>query len=294
MIRTRNFIALTVFIISMNAQAEQLVVRSSADSGPHTLRDALSRASDNDVIRFDLPDGEDVITLNSELYVRSASVTIDGSLLQDGYPGRVTVQVRQPGLSPHRIFRLQLPGRKRVLLQNLILLGGDVSASAQRPDGGVIHMSGHGSLHLHGCVIRDGKARRGGGIFAGETYRRGLLLLDGCEITANESIARDDDAAGGGAFVSFGRLALLSTHIRSNQSGTHSGGIVLQNGSAEITDSFIEGNAAVDAAAVEASFSGPSLTIRKSIFPTRTEPAFVHRLIDSSVSASQARLLDQE
>ncbi len=290
MIRTWIFIALAVVLNNINSHAEQLVVRSSADSGPHTLRDALSRASDNDVIRFDLPDGEDVITLFSELYLRSLSVTIDGSSLNGGYPGRVTVQVRQPGISLQRVFRFSLPGKKTVILRNLILSGGDVSSSPQRPDGGVIHMSGHGSLHLYGCVIRDGKARRGGGIYTGEKYRRGVLMIEHSVITANESIARDKNAAGGGAYISFGRLALRSTRIQNNQSGTHSGGIVLQNGSAEITDSFIEGNAALDAAAIEASFSGPSLTILKSVVPTRAEPAFVLWLDGQMNGASQARL----
>jgi hypothetical protein len=276
MTRTLSIILAATMVCSFSGGAAQLVVRSSADSGPFTLREALSLANEHDLITFDLPAGDKVIVLQSELYVRDISLTIDGLSQTGDADGRITLRVEKPGVSPYRIFRFQLSRNSSITLRHLILHGGDVSKAAERSDGGVIHLGGHGALTVHQCVIRHGKARRGGGIFAGEKYRQGTLCIESSTITENESVPKSNRAAGGGLYVSFGYAVLRSSDVHDNVSGTHSGGVVLLNTSGEIQDSRIFSNIAADATAVDGTFSGPSLIIVNSTMNIGSSRTFVH------------------
>src|SRR4051794_2868072 len=79
------FVSLCCF--SFKAVAAIFVVTSNADSGPGTLREALTLAAANgstttDYINFNLPDLSDAgrtITLLSELPYLSSNLVIDGS-----------------------------------------------------------------------------------------------------------------------------------------------------------------------------------------------------------------------
>ena len=258
--------AVLMFVLLATTQimADNLIVRVASDSGPQSLRHLLTEARDGDVITFELPVGENTISLKSELYVSGKSITIDGRNLAGKTAEPVTLQVRLPGLSPFRVFNIQ-PGKGHtVTLMHLKLRGGDISNVRTSHDGGAILAGNTGSLILIHCVVRDGKARRGGGLYAGGPSRIDVLRLEHCVIMQNESIARKSASAGGGVYISFGKAVISSTRIHDNVSGTHSGGICLDNASGVFVDSDIAGNYAKDARSRDGSFTGPTLFFCKT------------------------------
>ncbi|MBR9977457.1 MAG: hypothetical protein KFH87_05165 [Bacteroidetes bacterium] len=251
-------------------------VTTNRDSGPQSLRSILERAGDGDRVVFALRAGEENISLTSALSVEGKSIHIDGRNRNMDAKRIVTLQVRIPGQSPYRVFHLN-PGHERtVRLEHLILRGGDVSGVADNAFGGVVFLERDGNLQLTGCTVRDGRAREGGGIYAGGRFHRGRLTLRECDIFGNEAVAEGGIAAGGGVYVSFGWTVIHSTLIYENAARSHSGGIVIFNAGGTISNSAIVGNTLLSGASSEGSFTGPLLNFVRSRFRGEKIVASVH------------------
>ncbi|MFZ1730339.1 MAG: hypothetical protein WBQ23_13615 [Bacteroidota bacterium] len=263
----KTIIISLVFLLSLSlseASSKTWIVTSNADAGANSLRDMLARAEDGDNIKFALPAGKEIISLNSDLMVQDKSVIIDGSNAEQGSGYPVTVQVLNPGQSPFRVFTLNPGFRRLVTLMNMTLRGGDVSESSTLPDGGVILLELDGALMLSRCIIRDGRARNGGGIYSGGEFNRGSLVIRDCDITQNAAASEMGEACGGGIYVCFGVTILNSSRIYENTSQTHSGGFYIFNATGRINNSSIYGNTVKEGAANEGTFCGPSLSISES------------------------------
>jgi hypothetical protein len=274
------FLTLLLSLSISEASSKTWVVTSNTDGGKNSLREMLFLAGDGDNIIFALPVGYEVISLYSELFIQGKSLTIDGRNTEPGSGFPVTVQVLNPGQSPYRLFRLDPGFRRSVTLKNLMLRGGDVSGSGTMADGGVILLELDGALTLSRCVVRDGKARNGGGVYAGGVFNRGALIMRDCDITRNEAVSTAGESCGGGIYVSFGMTIVASTRIYENISRTHSGGFFIFNGTGRITNSSIYGNTVREGAANEGTFCGPSLSIVQS---------FITNISSSTIAEKYAR-----
>ena len=262
--RTLLVLLLGVVLVTFDAAAENLLVRSNSDSGPQSLREALMRVKDGDTIYFALPEDGEIISLESELPVTGKSFVIDGRNLNCDGRDHITLQVQHPAKSQFRVFSL-LPGINRtVTLMHLILRGGDVSKISRSCDGGVINLRGEGSLKLVNCVIQDGKARRGGGIFVGGRYRDGSVIIENSRITRNESRSKSKASAGTVLYEQFGTEIGPFSQTYGNVSATHSGGIYLSNTFGTIVDCQIFDNTATDDLSNNGSFTGPSVIFRNT------------------------------
>ena len=283
----KTSIFLLAFLMALgipDAGAKTWTVTSNADSGPNSLRSMLARAGDGDNVHFALPSGYEVISLNSDITIQGKSVSIDGRNTGEGSGYPVTVQVVEPGHSPYRVFTLDPGYRRSVSLMNMQIRGGDVSGSSTSPDGGVILLRIDGALILSRCVVRDGRARNGGGIYAGGVFNRGSLVLKDCEVTENAAVADYVESCGGGLYAAFGTTIINTTRIHANTSQSHSGGFYLFNATGKINNSSIYGNKVREGTANEGSFCGPSLTIIQSFITNMSSSTIAEKYPKQAVS----------
>ncbi|MBW6459544.1 MAG: DUF1565 domain-containing protein [Bacteroidales bacterium] len=175
---------------------DTVYVTNLDNSGPGSLRDALSCVGINGVIRFDISLPA-VIVLNEELVIERG-VHIEGPAtgglwISGGYNGR--------------IFHVQKPGFH---LSNIILLHGD---AGDGNGGGIYTRNVSGSLT--NVKIGHCKANSGGGMYiTGNNWE-----LQDVEI--EYSTAADN----GGGIYNGGSLTLSGVTIRNNQAGNYGGGI---------------------------------------------------------------------
>ena len=95
-------------------------VKSNADAGANTLRQAIIDAGDGDTITFNLAASSETITITEDLDI-TESLTIDGDNTA-GSGTNVTVQVNTPGTSTFRVFNIDASG-KTVTIQNMTIKG---------------------------------------------------------------------------------------------------------------------------------------------------------------------------
>lgn len=179
-----TFAAVAALGMAVSALAATYTVTETTDNATGaagTLSAAINSSADNDAIVFNLTSG-DTVTLTAALPTLTHTLTIQGLNQASGKP--VTVQVAEPGVSPFRVFRIS-PATTDIIttLQNLILRGGNVTATSEGV-GGVIYIN-KGDLSLTDCVLRDGVAVHGGGIAGSGTVTH--LTLDRCTVTGNEA-----------------------------------------------------------------------------------------------------------
>lgn len=184
--------------------AATLTVTTTADSGAGSLRAALAAVNDGDTIQFDSALNGQIITLTSGELVIDKNITISG-------PGSSLLTVARSS-GTFRIFHL-LPGHTSTIAGLTIRNGGGhLSVNG----GGVLN--DHSSLTIDDCVIRDGFAGKGGGVY--------------------------NDGSGSSA-----PLAIADSTIISNAAGGYGGGIYndATSGSASVTltNSTVNNNGAV-------------------------------------------------
>lgn len=157
-------------------------VTSTADSGPGSLREALSVAKDGDTLRFTT---SGTVTLASPLTIdKDVTLVANGVTLDAAGKGRV----------------LEVASGAEVTLKGgtlkggvgspitLVGAGGGIGAQATSlaTYGGVI--ANQGSLTLDGTTVSGGRANNGGGI---ANLQGGVLLLNsGTMVTGNDASPR--------------------------------------------------------------------------------------------------------
>jgi hypothetical protein len=235
-----------------------LMVTSSADSGPGSLRAVISTAPSGSTIKFD--HSVHNITLTSGDLAISTNLTING-------PGANKLTIS--GNNASRVF--DLSGSASVSISGLTLTSGLATA------GGGILLEGSASLSLSNCTVSNNVASGGtaGTGFGGgiEDTSSAALTVTGCTFNANEAIATGPNtvpgtpgytpgfiiALGGGidlAFVASGSATISNSTFTGNQAlggatGASAGGGALSNSSntpgttMTVTGCTLSGNAAI-------------------------------------------------
>lgn len=174
-------------VVSEEATSEILTVTTCSDTvdandGLLSLREALAKATEGTIIRFDSPLAGKTIVLSGKELTVSVSLTIDAT----STPG-ITID----GAGKSRVFSIETG--KEVTLATLKITGG----SSDKAGGGIFNA---GTLTLTNCAVVENSAPKGGGI---ETS--GALTLLNCTIAGNSA------EEGGGIAVTAGSLTLKNT-----------------------------------------------------------------------------------
>ena len=211
-----------------------IVVHSTADGGPGSLRQALALAPDGGTINIT---GRGKITLTSGELIVNKSVSIRG-------PGAANLEVS--GNNASRVFHI-FPGTT-VTISGLKITNGSAPGFFPGTEGGGIY-SDRAALMINSCVISDNSAGSGGGIFnagsrvelndsavtensGGGIVNEGLMSITRSEISRN---------LGGGINNNVGGLSVTDSEIRENQS-SHGAGINNLGGTATLTNTIVSDN----------------------------------------------------
>ena len=212
-----------------------LVVTSTADSGPGTLRAALTTAA---------ADGSANITFAPATFATPQTITLTSGALN--IPANTTITGATTGSGAS--------------LQNLVTVSGGGSFSVFTVNSGVTGAS------IHNLTITKGFNTQGGGIMTS-----GFLTVTGSTFLNNSAIGVGDPGGptggGGGAiFVHSGALTISNSTFSGNSSAP-GGAITIGTGSVTIEQSTFSGNSALLETAGGAIFIGSgSVTIAGSTF----------------------------
>jgi hypothetical protein len=174
-----------------------LTVRNTNDSGADSLRAAISNAhQQGDTIVFDLPPGQETITLTSGELLIKKNLTIAG-------PGSDQLTVSGGGLS--RVF--EVAAKKNVTLSGLTISNGSIMYGSGTPviGGGVYN---HGTLTITSCTLSGNGAMSGGAIY---NDLLATLTVTGCTLSGN-------GADFGGGIYNLGTLTITSCTLSGNSS----------------------------------------------------------------------------
>jgi predicted outer membrane repeat protein len=243
----RFFLILVLLVMELGvmpvqeASASTLMVTTTNDSGPGSLRQAIADAASGDVISFDPSLAGGTITLESDLVltytdVGEMSLTIDGSSLSP-----------QVTISGGDVAHLQFSTQTDITISDLTIVHGYGS--------GIV--SG-GKLTVINSTIKNNQAvGSGGGI-----YSSGTLTLKNSTITQNQA-----DAGGGIAIT--GNAAdnsILNSTIAQNTASTGGGISIHAIAAVEVNNSTFAGNSAVQGAEIEMVGPATQLTATNTIF----------------------------
>ncbi len=186
--------ALLMLVLADGATALAQVVTNSADSGPGTLRSAITNAASGAVITFDPNLSGATITLSNMLTINT-NLTIDASAL----PRR------------HSNQRQWLRSNLQRGLQYLCFseLAYHHQWYFRCPQRGGIYNSG--TVTLNECTLSGNNAYSGGGI-----YNSGTVTLNQCTLSENSA---DGGAGGGGGICNGGTATLNQCTLSGNGAG---------------------------------------------------------------------------
>ena len=233
-------LALLMLILAGGATASAQVVTNTADSGPGTLRSAITNAASGAVITFDPSLSGTTITLSNTLTINT-TLTIDASALPDG------LQIN--GNGSIQIFNVA--SYITVFLNSLTLLNGFGG------QGGAIYNGG--TLTLANCTLTGNGGRFGGGIF-----NLGALTLNQCTLSGNGA---GSYFFGGGGIYNAGTATMNQCTLSGNSAtgDTASGGGIFNVGALTLNQCTLSGNGAWAGGGIEVS-DGGTLAINGSTF----------------------------
>ena len=212
-----------------------LVVTSTADSGPGTLRAALATAA---------ADSSANITFDPTLFATPQTITLTSGTLTIPSNTRITGATTGSGAT----------------LQNLVTVSG--GGSSNKFSVFTVN-SGVTGAAIHNLIITNGYVNtQGGGI-----YTSGSLTVTGSTFSNNYAAGVPDGGNGGGAiYVNSGVLAVSDSTFNGNTSAP-GGAMNVHDGTVTIKQSTFSGNSAVAGTAGGAIFiDNGTLTIASSTF----------------------------
>lgn len=233
----RALIAATLLGLGTSASAATLVVTSTANDGPGSLRQALADADPGDTITFDLPTPAQIDLVG--MLVIDRNLTIDG-------PGRDDLILRAASL--HRVMSVE--AGVTAVLSGLSLRNGSERG------GGLRNL---GTATLSDCSLRGNDSadeNLGGGIF-----NSGDLTVSACEFDGNIALGL---APAGGGIHNSGTARVERSIFRANGSRSE-GGAIHNTGTLTVIDStFSDRNTADDDGGAIANFA--TLVVDASTF----------------------------
>jgi CSLREA domain-containing protein len=196
---SRTVGVLTIIALTL-AMAQPLrasiTVTNLADSGPGSLRQAITDAAPGDTIDFAVTGA---ITLTSGELVIDKDVTISG-------PGATNLTVSGNNLS--RIFKI--PNSSSVMVSGLALADGHAvgpNTGAGEGYGGCVF--NYGRLTITNCTLRGNLADEYGGVIYHTSYSGGALTIINSLLHSNSSPV-------GGAICNSGNAAIIGSCFSSN------------------------------------------------------------------------------
>lgn len=238
-------------LLSPGLSAATLMVSSTDDDGPGSLRQSIAAASSGDEIVFDPALAGQIIHLGS------GEIVIDKDLIITGL-GEALIIVSGPGtvnLHPeHRIFVIR-PGVS-ARIASLRLVNG---STQQSPAGGGAILN-EGSLTLDHCDLSDNFSSVGDG---GAIFNRGALVVLDSSLSRNQI---EDHGYGGGLFnAALGRVEVLRTTFEANTSYFGGGTAIGNAGYIAAEDCTIGGNRTFRGPGAIDNRSGATMHLRRSV-----------------------------
>ena len=195
--------ALLMLVLAGGATASAQVVTNSADSGPGTLRSAITNAASGAVITFDPSLSGATITLANTLTVNT-NLTIDASALPGG------LQINGNGA----VTVFNVASTAIVVMNSLTITNGYTATNSATIYVGGGGIDNYGTLTLTNCTLSGNSAfYAGGGIF-----NNGTLTLNQCTLSGNS-------ASGGGGIFNLYLLTLNQCTLSGNSAAGYGGGI---------------------------------------------------------------------
>lgn len=216
--------AAALVVLGATASAADLLVTSTADAGPGSLRDTVFAAAAGDTIRFDASLHGATITLTGGVIPIDRALTIEG-------PGASLLSIHS-GI-PRNLF--QIADLVPVTISGLALRNG-VDTS---PGGGAI--DSRGDLTIRGCLFEGNTGESGGAIYAfrklvvsDSVFRSNLGLLQGgaiCQpingtdfVSLERCLFESNQGNGRGGAIRANDLRMTDCVLRQNTS-FYSGGV---------------------------------------------------------------------
>ena len=210
--------------------ASLLTVVNNFDSGPGSLRDAISNAAPGDAIQFALRTPT-VIFLNSSLAINK-----DLQILGPG-PDKLTVARTFRRAPSFRVFNVR---SGVVTLSGMTISNGralNVDGVSDNLGGGILN---RGTLTVSNCVItRNTAPTENGGVgFGGGIFSLGPVTI------VNSTIARNFSSDTGGGICTFhsASFVLEASTVSGNYAAFQAGGVNFQGLTGSIRNSTISGN----------------------------------------------------
>jgi hypothetical protein len=232
--------ALLMLVLAGGATASAQVVTNSADSGPGTLRSAITNAASGAVITFAPNLSGATITLSNTLTFNTDLITIDASALPGGLQinGNGTVAV------------FHVDSTISVHLVSLTITNGSAK------NGGGI--DNNGTMTLYQCTL-SGNSAEVGEFGGGGIYNLGTLTLDNCTVSGNSA-----EYYGGGIYNYEGTLTLNQCTLSGNSAERVGGGIYNRAGTLPLAlnQCTLAGNSAGDAGGI---FNDGTVTMNNTI-----------------------------
>ena len=208
--------------------ATNLSVLNTNDSGPGSLRQAITDIYPGGTITFDPGLAGRTIYLTSGELLLAQNLNING-------PGANLLTVSGNQLS--RVF--DIPPGVIVAISGLSVADGLAGGSVPNPNlGGGIYNAG--ALTLMNCAVYGNSAPNSGLGWGGGIYSTNILNLTGCTVGPTNEAGE----VGGGIYVHFGsQLQMLNCTVASNSSPFQVGGIAANTGATvSLTNCTITGN----------------------------------------------------
>ena len=176
-------------MLPRTASADSIVVTTTADSGPGSLRDAISRASSGDTVTF---------AVTGTIVLTSGALDINQSLtIQGPGPGSLTIS----GHNASRVFEIGTSPHATVSISGLTITNGTSSNDPSDGDGGAIlnHLS---TLTVTTSTFINNSAQNSGGAIANDG---GIL-----NVTASTFVNNRASTGGGAIAVATSRTSTVT------------------------------------------------------------------------------------
>jgi len=213
--------------IAIRADADTITVTNTNDSGPGSLRQALTIANDGDTIGF---------AVTGTISLTSGELVIDKSIIISGPgPGLLTV-ARSQQAADFRIFNI--PPSHTAEIDGLTITGGSLVGNG----GGI---SSGATLTISNCAISGNSITADGVEYSGAgIYNVGTMTIVNSTVNNNQAlIVGFLPPFGGGISNDGGTLTIQNTTISANTvAGSGWGGGVYNAGSLTAINSTIRGN----------------------------------------------------
>ena len=227
MTRATTFaIGLLLYAVALPVHAATITVTNTNDSGPGSLRQALTIANDGDTIGFAVTG---TISLTSGELVIDKNITISGP-----GPGLLTV-ARDQQAADFRIFNI--PPSHTAEIDGLTITGGSLVGNGGGISSGATLTISNCAISGNSILTTDSLQHSGAGI-----YNVGTMTIVNSTVNNNQALTGGFfPPSGGGISSDVGTLTIQNTTISENTAAGYGGG-VYNVGSLTAINSTIRGN----------------------------------------------------